>query len=962
MGESEQICPLCLRPKQTNQSGSLTQWISVCRCDFAEQEEIQKSTIKVCSKCKKQVGDPNSGSLTQWILQANMCRCEFPEVELVSTSPLPIQGSYEQQESLEDFEFLELDNAGFPVERFRPIEELGRGAAGTIYLCFDTLLLKKVAVKELSLLSDDSLMAFQQEAKALSKLNHPNIVKVLDFGVENESSPYMVMDYVKGVNFESYLSDRGTLAVPKALDLLKQAAMALIHAHINDVYHGDLKPANLIVSDTVEGIDLKIVDFGLVKLKQSGKPLETVSGSNKLAGTPLYMSADVAQGREYSAASEIYSVGCIAFRALTGSPPFVGKTAADTLRMHAEQDVPELPDSIPSELAQLIYKCLAKEPDSRFESAEELLDSLNNLALEPEVDKSPVDESSGATNQTTAIPRSILLSIAGLFVLALSAAFLFGRLTAGDEASGSKSKKAAGSTVKPFVVSGLSSTYSDEYFEKKYRNPKAADTDFVDFQLQPVTNKVIDSITHLPVKTLNISMTQMNDDVFKKIAKIRSLRYLLAHGLEVSAGGVSELRSLPYLSRLDLSRSTISDQVFEALSKFPALRRIDLMKCTNIHGENIGKLSAAPYLNAIDLTMTPIKFANLRSLNKPDLEVLDLECTEFGDEDVDDILHFKNLKTLVISGNPITDSGLIKLTALKKLSKVKALECDQISADGFTRFTRLLPACRIQRSQGASVLVDRSLPPAKPHRMTDADVEESFSASSGVKRVDLSTQNITDKSVDYISHHPVSILNLSSTDITDAGLEKISLIPTITKLIVSRTKITSRGIEFLHKCPNLISLGISDNNLDDTVFDSLSKLKNLKVLRMQDCKGLTGEGVGKLNELSYLSKLNINRDNAILRHLGELRNPRLFLLTLVGTNFKDSDVDKIVQLRGLKTLNLSGTQITDKGLMKLAALPRIRIITVTGCPGVTSDGIKRFNKLKPDCDVRKAKRDRSDEF
>ena len=184
MSADQQICPICQQPKQAGKAGSLTQWISTCQCGLTAPEpdsESEASSPELCRRCGKRVSQGRSGSLTQWILRSDLCACDFPAIDEPGQSGAQALES-EPVPSPEPEVYLELDEDILPTERYRPIELLGMGVVGSVYLCRDTLLNKYVAIKSMKSLSSDLLISFQNEARILSRLNHPYIIKVLDFG------------------------------------------------------------------------------------------------------------------------------------------------------------------------------------------------------------------------------------------------------------------------------------------------------------------------------------------------------------------------------------------------------------------------------------------------------------------------------------------------------------------------------------------------------------------------------------------------------------------------------------------------------------------------------------------------------------------------------------------------------------------------------------------------------------
>ena len=257
--------------------------------------------------------------------------------------------------------------------------ELGSGGMATVYLASDVKHDRKVAVKILkpelaAALGPDR---FPREIRIVAQLQHPHVLPLHDSG-EAEGFLFYVMPYVDGESLRSRLQREGPLPVGDVVRILREVVDALAYAHSHGIMHRDMKPDNVMLS----GRHAMVMDFGVAKAVRDsgGKQLTTVGVA---VGTPAYMSPEQATGEEHiDQRSDIYAVGILGYELLTGSTPFAGKTAQAVLSAHVMEPprpISQLRPSAPPVLADLLMRCLAKNPADRWQSAEEMLQQLESL-------------------------------------------------------------------------------------------------------------------------------------------------------------------------------------------------------------------------------------------------------------------------------------------------------------------------------------------------------------------------------------------------------------------------------------------------------------------------------------------------------------------------------------------------------------------------------------------------------
>src|SRR6266436_3424843 len=280
-------------------------------------------------------------------------------------------------------------SAGTAISHYRIVSKIGAGGMGEVYRARDTRLDREVAIKLLPAevsTEADRLQRFEQEARATSALNHPNILTVYDIGT-HDGSPYIVAELLEGEEVRDQLND-GALAPRKAIDYAQQIAHGLGAAHGKGITHRDLKPENLFI--TTDG-RVKILDFGLAKLRPQrieavGSGIATqkvITDAGTVMGTVGYMSPEQVRGQEADHRSDIFSFGVILYEMLSGRRTFTGDSAIEVMNSILKEDPAELSETnarINPALEKIVRRCLEKKPERRFYSAHDLCFAIESLS------------------------------------------------------------------------------------------------------------------------------------------------------------------------------------------------------------------------------------------------------------------------------------------------------------------------------------------------------------------------------------------------------------------------------------------------------------------------------------------------------------------------------------------------------------------------------------------------------
>ena len=259
-------------------------------------------------------------------------------------------------------------------DRYQIIKSIGEGGMANVYLAYDTILERNVAVKVLrgDLANDEKFVRrFQREALQASSLSHPNIVEVYDVGEDN-GEYYIVMEYVEGKHLKCLLKKRGKLTIPEVVDIMIQVTSGLTVAHDSYIIHRDIKPQNIMILDN--GL-VKLTDFGIALAMNSTQLTQT----NSVMGSVHYLPPEGASGKGATLQSDIYSLGILMYELLTGKLPFRGETAVEIALKQLKEPMPsirkEIPD-IPQSIENIILRATAKNPKNRYADAREMHDDL----------------------------------------------------------------------------------------------------------------------------------------------------------------------------------------------------------------------------------------------------------------------------------------------------------------------------------------------------------------------------------------------------------------------------------------------------------------------------------------------------------------------------------------------------------------------------------------------------------
>lgn len=613
----------------------------------------------------------------------------------------------------------------FPTTRYSALAIIGSGAGGTVYRCIDKVLKKQVAIKTLNSLSPDKVVSFQNEARANSSLDHDSIIRVFDFGVTSGSTPYMVMELFAGTSLDRVLKEQ-KIGYREVAYIFERVANALAHAHKKGIFHRDVKCSNILISALgTSAPQVKLIDFGVAGFK-SDRESAVVQGIT-LVGTPAYMPPDQALSRPYDVRSEIYSLGCSMFEALTGTPPFDAETALELINLHANQTPPRLAEKAPSEefpedLEEITAICLAKEPEDRFQTMEQFASAVSRLNAAPVQQDQPAeiiaassfqkDESVSPDHKPLSpmIPLVVTCLVGiGLLVWIFSSQFL-GSNQELPTISQTMHNERKPPILVPVEQAEITLFEKIKIGDRIWLKPKGRinDSDLIalegrtDFQflvlrkqgLTGVGFKHLTECTNLEGITLH--GTTPSKEGMNALVKLKSLQELILDSSDVSDEDVKKLAALPNLRMLVLDDTPVSDDAIIALSgSLNNLTTLTLGNAQNINGNCLEAVSKMPKLDCLSLTRTSITAEKLKAIKSmPKLQALAIGKLNLTDAELAELLPLKPVSKLELVGNPLTDKSIATLARMPHLQRLQIGKC-LFSKAGIARLQKLLPNCEI---------------------------------------------------------------------------------------------------------------------------------------------------------------------------------------------------------------------------------------------------------------------------
>ena len=560
--------------------------------------------------------------------------------------------------------------------RYQVISQLGVGGMSVVYLAYDPKMDRHVAIKLLKTTGsqEEMVLRFHREAKTASQLNHPKIIKIYDFGVD-EDEPYMVLEHLEGKSLDEYLDEVGPLRWVDTAAIVVQICEGMTNAHKNNVVHRDLKCSNIMLTGTKKLIkNIKILDFGIAKVTEVTDKELTQTGL--LIGSPNYMSPEQGLGQEIDQRSDIYSLGCMIYQMLTGRKPFDAETSIDIVLNQIEKPAPTLIEagySFDNQIEKIVEKCLKKNPSDRFENMDDLKTEIERIL------GSKSDSSRFITNvprqtismmlQKDSNSKWIVISCGSLILLLVSF-FVIRILSFEPEKINLKTVESESFNIinKDRVIA----------IEKKNGNRAQLINltkyeDLPELKLWSSSDEIVDSdlkyITPLKVELLGLVNANITDEGLKEIAKIKTLKSLVLNkNKKITDSGIASLKKLPNLEVLSISKTKVTNIGLEQIAQIKTLKCLDLRNLKNI--DSISALKVLPRLKCLLFEKYSQKSKLITELSHfSNLKFLYMDSMGINDNDLKKMPQIP-LSYVALTNNEITDSGLKYLTPFTTLEFV----------------------------------------------------------------------------------------------------------------------------------------------------------------------------------------------------------------------------------------------------------------------------------------------------
>lgn len=640
--------------------------------------------------------------------------------------------------------FAEFEPGTLLSNRYRVISKCGEGGMGVVYKVEQIFVGKILALKTISRkdVGEAAIRRFQHEARAAFAINHPNIISVHDFGLLDDETPFLAMDFIEGETLSQLTRPRGQISVEEAIDIFVPVCFGLYAAHCEGIVHRDLKPSNIMIVKGAEpGSEgsVKVVDFGIAKLTQHDcGEIQALTRTGEIFGSPLYMSPEQCKGEHVDCRSDIYSLGCVLFESLAGAAPLIGNTALSTMMKHLSDSPPTLAEAslgktFPPKLEQMMAKMLAKAPQDRYENLGIVAHELT--ALGQTTGKAGIftsaerswrngsgaghgEKKENATTQTPRVPLSVVVVLMLLTAVIFSTIGYFARnlsatqepINPAQKGTQSDSKQSGVASADPTTETNpvFSSSISSEFIKaqdepgsglavemikERLRQPDQQNAFAV--RLIAIDDNSMKAIAETPwVKFAKFSYCHFDMESLRYFALRKDFQRFYASGSNLTDRGAYWLSRCSSIHTLHLDNvENLTDAGVKNLCHLKQLRELEISR-SKITAAAIKDLSSVANLRWLRIRFIQLPASAFKPLTRcPKLAIFQLDGNEkVGDDLIPILLEMKNLEELEIRGTQVSERALKDLLkGSHHLGKVYVHACPNLNAEAVARLQARFP-------------------------------------------------------------------------------------------------------------------------------------------------------------------------------------------------------------------------------------------------------------------------------
>jgi len=507
--------------------------------------------------------------------------------------------------------------------RYDRLVQIAEGGMGVIYKAHDIAANKTVVIKTMHLhvMTPKSLERFQIEGKATAKLAHPNIVVIHENGIATSGHPYLVMQYLQGESLDQLLKREVTLSPSAFFNIFSQVCQALVHAHERSILHRDIKPANIMLSrDQGQHFHVTVLDFGIARMLDEEYEAQKMTKTGEFIGSPTYMSPEQVLGVKADQRSDIYSLGCVMYEALSGVPPFFGKTALETMFMHKNDTALPISEAslgkkVDPQLEKFVFRLLEKDPADRYQSMSSVADDLHLLETGCSIKQVSTEPTPKKPNWRKATKPAVFI-LAALFAGGgVIFAYLHGSwpqqtpnaVPAARLQNNNLDSLYDQQEVQRIIshrletrdsnldLTGVSMTVTNEDLA---RLKGATFLRHISINHGRINDEGLLALSNLPLEELRLQSTKVKD--LRALRQMKTLTQLELQESPIDTAGMKVISHLTGLEHLNLSQTPVRDQDLKYLYPLIKLRTLELSDCPNVSQQALQQLIKT--LNQCEIT------------------------------------------------------------------------------------------------------------------------------------------------------------------------------------------------------------------------------------------------------------------------------------------------------------------------------------------------------------------------